>query len=109
MKLIVAIIQQDDLKDVVDNLLSRGYRVTKLKSVGGFLEVSNIVLLIGVEAEKVEDVLQIINKNCHSRDRYVDTLPFNLIEGLSGFTLPVRVTVGGAQVFIIDIEKFIKY
>jgi len=109
MKLIIVIIQQDDLKDVVDNLLSRGHRVTKLKSVGGFLEVSNIVLLIGVEAEKVDDVLQIINKNCHSRDRYVDTLPFNLIEGLSGFTLPVRVTVGGAQVFIIDVEKFIKY
>ena len=59
MKLLVTIIQQDDLKDVVDNLLSRGHRVTKLKSVGGFLEVSNIVLLIGVETEKVEDVLRL--------------------------------------------------
>jgi len=109
MKLIIAIIQQDDLKDVLDNLLSRGYRVTKLKSIGGFLGVSNIILLIGVGKEKVDDVLEIINKNCHSREKYVETLPFNLIEGFSGFTLPLKVTVGGAQVFILDVEKFVRY
>ncbi len=109
MKLIIAIIQQDDLKNVLDNLLSRGYRVTKLKSIGSFLEVANIILLIGVEEEKVEDVLGIINKNCRSREKYVETLPFNLIEGFSSFTLPLKVTVGGAQVFILDVEKFVRY
>jgi uncharacterized protein YaaQ len=109
VKLIIAIIQQDDLKDVLDNLLSQGYRVTKVKSVGGFLEISNIILFIGVDKEKVPDVLEIINKHCHSRDKYVETLPFNLIEGFSGLTLPVKVTVGGAQIFILDVEKFIRY
>jgi len=109
MKLIIAIIQQDDLKNVLDNLLSRGYRVTKLKSIGGFLEVTNIILFIGVEKEKVEDVLGIINKNCRSREKYVETLPFNLIEGFSSFTLPLKVTIGGAQVFILDVERFVRY
>lgn len=109
MKLIIVIIQQDDLKDVVDHLLSSGFRVTKIKSVGGFLEASNIILFIGVDKEKVDDVLEIINKHCHSREKYVDTLPFNLIEGFSGLTLPVKVTVGGAQIFIIDVERFVRY
>jgi uncharacterized protein YaaQ len=109
MKLIVAIIQQEDMRELLDHLLSKGYKVTKLKSIGGFLEVSNIVLLIAIENEKLDDVLSIIHERAHSRERYVETLPFNLIEGISGFSLPVKVTVGGAQVFIIDIEKYVKY
>ncbi len=109
MKLIVAIVQQEDLRELLDHLLSKGHKITKLKSIGGFLEVSNIVLLMAVEEEKMEDVLGIIHEHAHSRERYVETLPFNLIEGISGFSLPVKVTVGGAQVFIIDIERYIKY
>jgi len=109
VKLIVAIVQQEDLRELLDHLLSKGHKITKLKSIGGFLEVSNIVLLMAVEEEKMEDVLGIIHEHAHSRERYVETLPFNLIEGISGFSLPVKVTVGGAQVFIIDIERYIKY
>jgi uncharacterized protein YaaQ len=109
MKLIISIVQQEDMRELLDHLLSKGFKVTKLKSIGGFLEVSNIVLLIAVENEKLDEVLSIIQEHAHSRERYVETLPFNLIEGISGFSLPVKVTVGGAQVFIIDIEKYVKY
>ena len=109
MKLLISIIQQEDMRELLDQLLSKGFKVTKLKSIGGFLEVSNIVLLMAVEDEKVNECLDIIKEHAHSRDRYVETLPFNLIEGISGFSLPVKVTVGGAQVFILDIEKNIKF
>ncbi len=109
MKLIISIIQQEDMRELLDQLLSKGFKVTKLKSIGGFLEVSNVVLLMAVDEEKVDECLAIIKEHAHSRDRYVETLPFNLIEGISGFSLPVKVTVGGAQVFILDIEKNIKF
>lgn len=109
MKLVISIIQQEDMRELLDQLLSKGFKVTKLKSIGGFLEVSNVVLLMAVDEEKVDECLSIIKEHAHSRDRYVETLPFNLIEGISGFSLPVKVTVGGAQVFILDIEKNIKF
>ncbi|MCE5223410.1 cyclic-di-AMP receptor [bacterium] len=109
MKLLISIIQQEDMRELLDQLLSKGFKVTKLKSIGGFLEVSNVVLLMAVEDGKVNECLDIIKEHAHSRDRYVETLPFNLIEGISGFSLPVKVTVGGAQVFILDIEKMIKF
>jgi uncharacterized protein YaaQ len=109
MKLLISIIQQEDMRELLDQLLSKGFKVTKLKSIGGFLEVSNVVLLMAVDEEKVNECLDIIKEHAHSRDRYVETLPFNLIEGISGFSLPVKVTVGGAQVFILDIEKNIKF
>lgn len=64
---------------------------------------------MAVENEKVNECLDIIKEHAHSRDRYVETLPFNLIEGISGFSLPVKVTVGVAQVFILDIEKNLKF
>jgi len=109
VKLLITIIQQEDMRELLDQLLSKGFKVTKLKSIGGFLEVSNVVLLMAVENDKVEECLSIIKDHAHSRDRYVETLPFNLIEGISGFSLPVKVSVGGAQVFMLDIEKYVKY
>ncbi|WP_077369402.1 cyclic-di-AMP receptor [Anaerosalibacter sp. Marseille-P3206] len=88
MKLLIAIVQDADTQKLVKELMSKKYRVTKLASTGGFLKAGNTTLLIGVEEEKVEEVISTIEGICKSR------------EAKQG------VNVGGATVFVMDIDKF---
>src|SRR5690242_14509295 len=71
MKLILSIIHDDDCKKVIDELNSKGFRVTKLSSSGGFLRTGNTTLLIGVEDKKVNQVIQIIKAKSKSRKQII--------------------------------------
>ena len=106
MKLIVAIVRESDCNRLIDVLVSRSYAATKLSSSGGFLRRGNSTLLIGVEGEEVEDVISIIRENCRS---HVETIVPPSFVPTHGFTSsPIEVRVGGAVVFVLDIERFEK-
>ena len=64
MKMIVAILQDEDAETVTDALLSSNLRVTRIASTGGFLRQGSSTLMIGVEDPDVDDAIQIINNNC---------------------------------------------
>lgn len=108
MKLVVAIVQDKDALKVVSSLMEQGYRATKLASTGGFLREGNTTLLVGVETPKVEQVLGIIKEICHSREQLVT--PLSPMGGAvdSFLPYPVEVTVGGATVFVLDVERFVR-
>ena len=104
MKLVIAIINRDDANAVTQNLAKNGFYSTKLASSGGFLLAGNITVLIGVKEEKVQNVIDIINEHSHSRKQLI---PATAEMGMSYMpTLPVEVTVGGATVFVVDVERF---
>lgn len=107
MKLIVAIINKDDSNAVCQNLNKNKFSVTKLSTQGGFLLNGNITLLIGTEEENIENALSIIKE--HSKRR-TEIVPVTAAYGI-GITnsYPIEVTVGGATIFILDVENFIKY
>lgn len=67
MKLVIAIVQDDDASDLVEVITDKNFRVTKLATTGGFLKSGNTTLLIGGEKEKVDEVLAIIKDVCKSR------------------------------------------
>ena len=108
MKLIIAIVQDDDAIDLIDELTESGYRVTKLATTGGFLKSGNTTLMIGVEDEKVDAVLKIIEETSRTREQIV-TAP-SPIAGTTGVYVPypVEVQVGGATVFVVPVDKFMK-
>ncbi len=107
MKLVVAIINNDDVNAVMSNLTQEGYSATKLNTSGGFLRSGNVTLLIGVEAKKVDDVINIIGK--HSSQRKKITPVNSTYIGETMLTsMPVEVTVGGATIFVLDVEQFYK-
>lgn len=106
MKLIVAIINNDDSPSVLSELSSKGYGATKLSTSGGFLRAGNSTLLIGTEDEKVDDVISIISEFSSRRTQMVTPSPSFMAEGF--ISRAVEVTVGGATVFVLDVEKFIK-
>ena len=73
MKLIIAIINHDDVGTVTQNLSKKGFSSTRLSTTGGFLMAGNVTLLIGVEDEKVQAVMDIIREYA---DRYPGRVRF---------------------------------
>ena len=64
MKMIVAILQDEDTENVAQALINSNLCVTEIASTGGFLRQGSTTLMIGVEDETVDDAIQIINNNC---------------------------------------------
>lgn len=106
MKLVVAIVQDEDVRDLVDGLREKHIGSTKLSSTGGFLKQGNRTILIGVEDERVEEVMAIIGENCSERE-IMATIP-PMVEEASLILQSFKVKVGGATVFVLDVEQFRK-
>jgi len=106
VKLILAIIQLDDFASVVRHLAKSGFFSTKLTSVGGFLKEGNVTIMVGVEVERFDEALEIINKYSHSRTKLV---PTPSLEGMDSLLAETEVTVGGATVFVLDCEQFLRF
>lgn len=104
MKLIIAIINHDDANAVTQSLTRHGFSSTKLATTGGFLMAGNVTILVGVDEEKVQEVIDIIREQSHSRKQMIPTTT----EMSYGYypTVPVEVNVGGATIFVVDIERF---
>ena len=107
MKLVVAIINNDDANAVMSNLTKNGYQATKLSTSGGFLRAGNITLLIGVEKNKVDEVINLIGE-CSSQRKKITPVNNTYIGDSMLSSMPVEVTVGGATIFILDVEQFYK-
>jgi len=108
VKLIVAIVQDEDASRLVSSLMNEGYGVTKLATTGGFLRAGNTTLLVGVEDDRFDGAMTIIEKVCKSR-KQVATSP-SPVAGAAGVYVPypIEVMVGGAIIFVVPVEKFIK-
>jgi len=108
VKLIIAVVQDEYAQKLISTLMNEGFGVTKLATTGGFLRAGNTTLLIGTEKERVELALSLIEKVCKSR-KQIATSP-SPVSGTAGVYMPypIEVTVGGATVFVLDVEEFKK-
>lgn len=105
MKLVLAIVSSDDAAMVNNSLTEAGFQATKLATTGGFLKSGNTTFLIGVDDEKVENVMEILHKQSRRRTQMIPTA--NGDTGMLG-TYPIEVAVGGATVFVLDVDQFQK-
>ena len=108
MKLLIAIVQGEDAGQTVRALNAGGISVTQFASSGGFLQQGNVTLLVGVDDERVEQVVQLIRENCRERSRYLTPMPPMLEPGEMFMPFPVEVQVGGATIFVVNVEQFEK-
>lgn len=108
MKLIIAVVQDDDASDLVDVLTEDNFRVTKLATTGGFLKSGNTTLMVGVEEERLNNAVNLIERICKTRKQVVTTP--SPIAGATGVYVPypMEVEVGGATIFVVDVDNFIK-
>ncbi len=107
MKLIYAIVNNDDSHDVSSTLTKAGFFATKLASTGGFLMAGNTTFLSCSEDDNVDEIIDIITERSRRRKQY---MPAGNIVGseMHGATFPVEVSVGGATIFVTDVERFEK-
>ena len=108
MKLVIAIVQDEDASRLVNKLMGEGFGATKLATTGGFLRAGNTTLLLGVDDEKFDGAMAVIEKVCKSR-KQIATAPTSMT-GVNGVysPYPIEVMVGGATVFVLSVDQFIK-
>ncbi len=111
MILLIVIVQVEDAGKLTGRLIDDGVRFTRIDASGGFLSVGNSVLLIGVEEESLAAVTAAIAATCKTRTRWESTAPWPSMAGLPavGFTGAMEVVVGGAVVFGIPVQQFLRF
>ena len=101
--LVAAIIQEADMENALASLSKLGFSVARLSSTGGFLSRKNVTLLIGVQKGREEVAVKALQNSCKQRVEFVST-PLRS----TGFPMPAptKVTVGGATVFMFEVESY---
>jgi uncharacterized protein YaaQ len=108
MKLIITIVQDYDSDRLLRAVTSAGFSATKISSMGGFLRTRNTTVFIGIDDEKVNACLRIIERVCRSRvevqlDPYASEYAEWYAAGLH------EVTIGGAVVFLVSVSRFLQF
>lgn len=106
MKMLLAIIDYDDAQSVISALTKAGFSITRLATTGGFLKAGNVTILIGLDETRLDDAFHIIRDYCRKRRQI---MPTTAELGMGVYpTVPVQVEVGGATVFVLNVERFEK-
>lgn len=106
MKMLLAIINSDDAHSVITHMMEAGFQITKLATTGGFLRAGNVTILVGLDESRLDEAMELIRKYSTTRKQVIPTTA-NLGVGFHP-AMPVEVTVGGATVFVLGVEKFEK-
>lgn len=104
----IAVVQDKDQGKVTDALLERGYQFTNISTTGGLLREGNVTFLIGVDEEQVDDVIEVISAHSKTREQLVNVFPPTIEPIGTCIPNPVKVQVGGATVFVLDVARFEK-
>ena len=94
MKLIMAIVSNDDTNFVIKALYKEKFQATKLATTGGCEDddVQKVIDIIGTESKKRTEIVP-------STASY---------EGAEIISTPIQITVGGATIFVLNVEQFVK-
>ena len=106
MKLVMAIMGKEDATVVMRALTEESFQVTKMASTGGFLKSGNTTLIIGAEDNKINKVIDIISKYSSKRKQLVTNTVPTYFDSIT--RTPFEVTVGGAIIFVLDVDRFEK-
>ena len=102
MKIIFAVINNDDAPIVANQLTRAGINVTKMASTGGFLMRGNSTFISGVEDDRVDEAIDIIKQFSQNRSQ-VSSVDYGYLDQAG---VPSPVNVGGATIFVVDVERY---
>jgi uncharacterized protein YaaQ len=109
MKLVYAIVHRDDAGVLTNALREHNYQSTLISTTGGFLREGNATFMVGLEENRLEDVLVLIKQSCKTRTQLVNPMPPVMEPGELYLAQPVEVQVGGAVVFVVNVDRFEKF
>jgi uncharacterized protein YaaQ len=70
MKLIIAILRDQDTEPVVQALIAGGFRVTRIASTGGFIKRGSSTIMVGLEEDQIDSAIQVIRQNLSPADEH---------------------------------------
>ncbi|MDC7290954.1 cyclic-di-AMP receptor [Blautia schinkii] len=112
-KLVFAVLHEDDYEEIISSLNEHKIFVTKLSSSGGFLRKKNITIMLGIEEDQLDTVRDIFKTCAGKREELIYSMPAatNVGTACSGanMAIPLRVNVGGATMFVVDLESLEKF
>ena len=108
VKLVIAIVQDEDSENLIKILNRNNFKVTKISSTVLFLKSGNVTLLSGIEDEEKDKFMGILEENSKTREVKRTIQPIN-IPGQAMIPVPISVKVGGATIFVIDVVDFKKF
>jgi len=101
--LMLAVVQEQDRDNATRSLEDLDLPVVYLFSAGGFLGRRNATLLVGLLDGQEEAAISTLQQTCRQHIEYL-TMP---LEGSPlPMPTPVPVTVGGATIFALPVERF---
>ncbi len=109
MKLVIAVVHNRDKNRVIEDLVRAGFKFTIIGSTGGFLREGNTTFLLGIEDNERDALLEIIQQNCKAREQLVNVLPPDASPVGAFVPNPIKVPVGGAIAFVLDVEQFERF
>lgn len=105
-RLMTAFVQEQDAENAVQALTKLGFSVTRLPSKGGFLKRGNITLMIGMPAGLEEAAVRALKNSSRKRVEFINTLfPASNLP----MPKPVEVQIGGATVFVFEVEEYMEF
>ena len=108
MKLVIAIVQDEDSENLIRSLNENNFKVTKISSTGGFLKAGNVTILSGIEDEELDKFMGILEENSKTREVKRTIQPVN-IPGQAMIPVPITVKVGGATIFVTNVVDFKRF
>ncbi|WP_261663607.1 cyclic-di-AMP receptor [Deinococcus sp. Marseille-Q6407] len=106
--LVLAVIQDADVPKLMRALAQARLDVTRLSSSGGFLREGNTTLMIGVSRARLDELKDLISLNCRTRSRMMSPAIPLAEQGEGLVTEPLEVEVGGAVLFVLGVQEFVK-
>jgi uncharacterized protein YaaQ len=104
-RLMTAVVQIQDAENAINSLTTAGLYVVQISSTGAFLGRRNATLLIGLDENQEQAAVQALSKSCRRRVEYLATT----LEGASYYLpLSTPVTVGGATILTLEVERWEK-
>lgn len=105
MKLVLAVIDNRDIRAVRGAMIEDDYRFTELGSTGGFLRGGSTTLICGVEDERAEPLIALLAAHCRRREELVNVAGADTKVYSDSVGAPQLVVSGGAQVFVLTVER----
>ncbi len=102
MKLLVAVVHEQDAARSIEALGQQGFSVTRLNSEGGFLQRKNSILLMGTDDSLVEEAVRTLRTVCRPRH---EQLGASRVRGGADQGADVEVEIGRATVFVLDLGR----
>jgi len=109
MKLAICIVHNRDKGRVTEEMVRTGFKFTIIGSTGGFLREGNTTFLIGVEETELPALQKVLSENSQSREQLVNVMPYEAAPPGAFIPNPVKVPVGGAVMFVMDVEQFHRF